>query len=226
MSVDPASTSLTESSGGRAYYFCSQHCLEKFRSEPDRYVVPPPAPSRAMASGSASTAAEYTCPMHPEILQPGPGSCPKCGMALEPATPSSASRTEYVCLMHPEIVRSEPGSCPICGMALEPKVVSADEEQNPELAGMTRRFWISVVLTIPVVIAAMGEMIPGQPLQQLASKETWTWIELLLSSPVLLVRRFFSSREDFHAATGVNGRTVDRSAVRMAVMVLRPAAVS
>jgi len=124
--------------------------------------------------------------MHPEILQPGPGSCPKCGMALEPATPSSASRTEYVCLMHPEIVRSEPGSCPICGMALEPKVVSADEEQNPELAGMTRRFWISVVLTIPVVIAAMGEMIPGQPLQQLASKETWAWIELLFSTPVIL----------------------------------------
>lgn len=186
MSVDPASTSLTESSGGRAYYFCSQHCLEKFRSEPGRYVVQPPAPSPAMASGSASTAAEYTCPMHPEILQPGPGSCPKCGMALEPATPSSASRTEYVCPMHTEIVRSEPGSCPICGMALEPKVVSADEEQNPELAGMTRRFWVSLVLTIPVVVAAMGEMIPGQPLQQLASKETWAWIELLFSTPVIL----------------------------------------
>lgn len=186
MGVDPASTSLTESSGGRAYYFCSQHCLEKFRSEPGRYVVQPPAPSPAMASGSASTAAEYTCPMHPEILQPGPGSCPKCGMALEPATPSSASRTEYVCPMHTEIVRSEPGSCPICGMALEPKVVSADEEQNPELAGMTRRFWVSLVLTIPVVVAAMGEMIPGQPLQQLASKETWAWIELLFSTPVIL----------------------------------------
>ncbi len=186
MSVDPASSSLTESSGGRDYYFCSQHCLGKFRSEPGRYVVQPPALSRAIASGSASTAAEYTCPMHPEILQQGPGSCPKCGMALEPTTSSSARRMEYVCSMHPDIVRSEPGSCPICGMALEPKVVSADEEQNPELAGMTRRFWISLVLTIPVVIAAMGEMIPGQPVQQLASKGTWTWIELLLGSPVIL----------------------------------------
>ena len=99
---------------------------------------------------------------------------------------STASLTEYVCPMHPEIVRNAPGNCPICGMALEPKAPSAVEQQNPELADMKRRFWISLVLTIPVFIAAMGEMIPGQPLQDLAMQRTWTWVELILGSPVIL----------------------------------------
>src|SRR3974390_3224231 len=82
----------------------------------------------------------YTCPMHPEVRKPEPGSGPKCGMALEPATPvQPTAHTEYVCPMHPEIVRSEPGNCPICGMALEPKV-STSSETNPELARMPRRF--------------------------------------------------------------------------------------
>src|SRR5688572_5272125 len=86
---------------------------------------------------SASPDAIYTCPMHPEIEQAGPGACPKCGMALEPALPVAATRTEYICPMHPEIVRSEPGSCPICGMALEPRTVSLQEGPNPELVDMT-----------------------------------------------------------------------------------------
>ncbi len=71
-------------------------------------------------------------------------------------------------------------------MALEPKTISAGDEPNSELADMQRRFWVSLVLTIPVLIAAMGEMIPGQPLRQLASQRTWTWVELILSSPVIL----------------------------------------
>ena len=92
---------------------------------------------------------EYTCPMHPEVRQPGPGNCPKCGMALERAgapSPQAAAHTEYVCPMHARIVRSEPGSCPICGMALEPRTASAQEEDNPELKynlrslGMGMRF--------------------------------------------------------------------------------------
>jgi Cu+-exporting ATPase len=99
---------------------------------------------------------------------------------------SEANLIEYVCPMHPQIVRNAPGNCPICGMALEPKEPSAVEQQNPELADMQRRFWISLVLTIPVFIAAMGEMIPGQPLQHLATQRTWTWVELVLGSPVIL----------------------------------------
>jgi len=97
-----------------------------------------------------------------------------------------ASLVEYVCPMHPQIVRNAPGSCPICGMALEPKEPSAVEQRNPELADMQRRFWISLGLTIPVFIAAMGEMIPGQPLRHLATQRTWTWVELALATPVIL----------------------------------------
>lgn len=88
--------------------------------------------------------------------------------------------------MHPQILRNAPGNCPICGMPLEPKEPSAVEQQNPELADMQRRFWISLALTIPVFIAAMGEMIPGQPLQHLARQRTWTWVELVLATPVIL----------------------------------------
>ncbi len=105
---------------------------------------------------------EYTCPMDPEVRQEGPGDCPKCGMALEPVVASlPATKTEYTCPMHPEMVRDAPGSCPICGMALEPRTVSAAEEKNPELADMTRRFWASLALTIPVLIVAMADAIPG-----------------------------------------------------------------
>jgi Cu+-exporting ATPase len=107
-------------------------------------------------------------------------------MALEPVTPSAAATAEYVCPMHPHIVRDRPGTCPICGMALEPKAVSAAEEANPELASMKRRFWVSLILTIPVLLAEMGQMIPGQPMQQVASPRTLAWLEFLLGSPVVL----------------------------------------
>jgi Cu+-exporting ATPase len=135
---------------------------------------------------TAATKGEYTCPMHPEVRQQGPGVCPKCGMTLEPVAPPAAGRTEYTCPMHPEIVRKEPGNCPICGMALEPKTISPGDEPSSELADMKRRFLVSLVLTIPVLIAAMGEMIPGQPLQKMASQRIWTWVELILSTPVIL----------------------------------------
>ncbi|MCK7510558.1 MAG: hypothetical protein MZV70_45205 [Desulfobacterales bacterium] len=104
----------------------------------------------------------YTCPMHPEVRQEGPGSCPKCGMALEPVVPSAAViKNGWTCPMHPEIVSDAPGNCPKCGMALEPRTVNAEEEENPELIDMTRRFNVSTVLTVPVVIVAMRHYIPG-----------------------------------------------------------------
>ena len=132
---------------------------------------------------------EYTCPMHPEVRQSGPGNCPKCGMALERVRaphPAADAHIEYVCPMHAQIVRSEPGSCPICGMALEPRTASVQEEENPELEYMQRRFWAGVALTIPVLISSMGMYIPGHPLDQLAAPRTWTWFELILSTPVVL----------------------------------------
>jgi Cu+-exporting ATPase len=130
----------------------------------------------------------YTCPMHPEVQSAQPGNCPKCGMALEPVeTPRPASRTEWVCPMHPEIVRGEPGNCPICGMALEPRMIEAEQvEQNPELTDMSRRFWFAAALTVPLVIVAMGDMLPGQPVSQLFSMRTRMLIELALATPVCL----------------------------------------
>ena len=125
--------------------------------------------------------------MHPEVRQPGPDSCPQCGMALEPLTSEApAVRTQYVCPMHPEIVREEPGSCPICGMALESRIVTGEEETNPELVDMTRRFWISLALTVPIFFLAMSEMIPGEPVQHTLSPRALTWLQLVLATPVVL----------------------------------------
>jgi Cu+-exporting ATPase len=99
--------------------------------------------------------------MCPEVREPKPGACPSCGMALEPEVPVASTRTEYTCPMHPEIVRPGPGSCPICGMALEPRTVTvaASSEDNPELRDMTRRFWVSLALTAPLMAIAMGSML-------------------------------------------------------------------
>jgi P-type Cu+ transporter len=156
-------------------------------------VSAPPAKVSAIPAGNGAAVAQsgnetraYICPMCPEVRQLGPGPCPQCGMALEPESPTApASKIEYTCPMHPEIVRSEPGSCPICGMALEPRTVTL-EEDNPELRDMTRRFWISVALTAPLLAIAMGSMIA--PHMFMASPwDRWLpWLELMLATPVVL----------------------------------------
>ena len=129
----------------------------------------------------------YTCPMDPEVRESKPGACPKCGMSLEaPISLVPTTKTDYVCPMHPEIVQDTPGSCPICGMALEPATVTLEEEANPELVDMTRRFWISLVLSVPVLFLAMSEMIPGQPVQQALSLHLIYWIQFALATPVVL----------------------------------------
>jgi Cu+-exporting ATPase len=108
-------------------------------------------------------------------------------MALEHVSPvPSSSKTEYTCPMHPEIVRSEPGTCPLCGMALEPKTAGAEEEENPELKEMRRRFWLSLVLTTPLFIVAMGGYFPGWPLNHWISAQLLSWIELMIATPVVL----------------------------------------
>jgi Cu+-exporting ATPase len=105
-------------------------------------------------------------------------------MALEPEVPVAGTRTEYTCPMHPEIVRSEPGSCPICGMALEPRMMSAAVEENPELRDMTRRFWVGVVLTLPLLGIAMGSMF--WPHAFMSARLNIPWLEFALSTPVVL----------------------------------------
>src|SRR5438445_205063 len=134
----------------------------------------------------ATKARMYTCPMPPEILRPIPGSCPKCGMAIEPVdVPTPPGKTEYVCPMHPQIVRGAPGSCPICGMALEPRTPGGDEE-SAELRDMTLRFWVSVVLSLPLLALVMGDMLPGQPLRHGIPSRLLAWLQLLLATPVVL----------------------------------------
>ncbi len=191
MQVDPATNKRSFDYKGTTYHFCSLRCLEKFKNDPDGVLargVPKREPAKSGAPiAAAAGASQYTCPMHPEIRQDHPGSCPKCGMALEPvASVSPVSKTEYVCPMHPQIVRSDPGNCPICGMALEPRTVSAGDGPSPELIDMTRRFWISVALALPLILIEMSDMIPGQPLARAMAASTRTWIELVLATPVVL----------------------------------------
>ena len=129
----------------------------------------------------------FTCPMHPEIRASEPGPCPKCGMALEPVNPVvSSERVEYTCPMHPEIVRDEPGSCPICGMALEPRTITAGDEANAELIDMSRRFWVSLALTVPVFLIAMAEVIPGLEGVGGISKRSLVLVQIVLATPVVL----------------------------------------
>ncbi|MCZ6559416.1 MAG: copper-translocating P-type ATPase [Gammaproteobacteria bacterium] len=127
---------------------------------------------------------EWLCPMHPEVESERPGDCPSCGMALERAI-SVAPARQYTCPMHPEIIRDQPGDCPVCGMALEPLLVTEDEDDDSELIDMTRRFWISLIFTIPVFFVAMGDLLPGQPVSRVLSPAVRPWIELLLASPVV-----------------------------------------
>jgi Cu+-exporting ATPase len=211
MTVIPQSAAGFHHFAGETYYFCSRHCLEKFKSDPSRYLIKPAEamplapvqlerskslqvqprdrPGIALADAATSTSGEeeFTCPMHPEVRQNKPGPCPKCGMALESLNISQArSKTEYTCPMHPEIVLDAPGNCPICGMALEPRTVSLEDEENPELIDMWRRFLVSAVLTLPVFALGMSDLIPGQPVQQRISGGALAWLQLLLATPVVL----------------------------------------
>jgi Cu+-exporting ATPase len=168
---------------GRSYLFCCAGCLGKFQADPAAYLS---AAAPAQPEAPEGYQGAYICPMCPEVRESEPVACPSCGMALEPESPQApATRTEYTCPMHPEVVREEPGSCPICGMALEPRTVMV-EEANPELVDMTRRFWVSLGFTVPVFLLAMGDLIPGRPLERLLDPAYSGWAEWLLASPVVL----------------------------------------
>ncbi len=121
--------------------------------------------------------------MCPDVESDGPGACPRCGMALEPASPPLTA-AKWTCPMHPEVVRDGPGSCPICGMALEP-MAATTEEQNPELVDMRRRFRVSALLTAPLLLLTMGEMLTGSPIVALSGRAR-VLVELALASPVVL----------------------------------------
>ncbi len=145
MSVDPVTAKHSHAHGGQTYYFCCGRCRERFAAYPEAYLNPKPKPA---APEPAKPGAIYTCPMDPQIRQVGPG------------------------------------TCPICGMALEPEDVSVESGPNPELADMTRRFWIGLALALPVFVLEMGGHLFG--LTNRIGHVTSNWMQLLLATPVVL----------------------------------------
>ena len=149
MKIDPSKAAASAEHEGVTFYFCSQDCAAKFRASPEKYTEAKPVAVPSDRAAKIEPAASYTCPMHPEI------------------------------------VRDAPGSCPICGMALEPREVTT-EELNPELANMTRRLWISVVLAAPMLAFMISSFLPSMPMQHMLAARVWTWIEFALATPVVL----------------------------------------
>jgi heavy metal translocating P-type ATPase len=163
MDVDPAASEHRVQHEGQTFYFCSEHCRARFESNPDAYVSSPAGSAhdhgqdhRAVDQGrrhaeaeNPAEVAEWTCPMHPEIRRPGPGSCPICGMALEPVT------------------------------------VTAYTGPSHELTDMTRRFWVGVMLSVPVLLLGMGgDLFPS--IHDVISEQASAWIQLVLATPVVL----------------------------------------
>jgi len=197
MNVDPTTARHVDEHDGRARYFCSARCRERYVLEPAKFggSSSKPGPCAKHGQGgrgavqeaaSAAAGAVYTCPMHPEVRRQEPGSCPECGMGLEPVGGTASTRVEYTCPMHPEIVQDHPGHCPICGMALEPRTVTVETAPNAELADMTRRFWIGAILTLPVLVLAMGPHLLGFPSHLLIAPRLSAWLQLALAAPVVL----------------------------------------
>jgi Cu+-exporting ATPase len=145
MTIDPADAVGHYDYKGRKYYFCAESCLQQFREEPEQFLN-----RAARPAAIVDLEAEYTCPMHPEVRQKGPGACPICGMALEPVDATQAG------------------------------------ERNPELEDMTRRLWMSLALTAPILAFMIAEMIPGRPLDRLVPHGLRNWIEFGLATPVVL----------------------------------------
>ena len=174
-----------EEYNGETYYFCCDRCRHKFAADPEKYLHDRREDKKSHDEHKAGRAATYICPMCPGVEKDEPGSCPMCGMALEPALPQAQSKTRYTCPMHPEIVRDEPGDCPICGMALEPVAAEA-EEDNAELRDMSRRFWIGLVLALPVFVMAMAADLAPAFTHRFISVRPLQVIEFILASPVVL----------------------------------------
>ncbi|HLN98309.1 MAG TPA: heavy metal translocating P-type ATPase [Pyrinomonadaceae bacterium] len=169
MTVNPKAAAGSFEYNGNTYYFCSRHCLERFSNDPQIYLDKATQPMMVTPAGT----------------QRAKSTPPAREVTSKPAS-DKTTKTEYTCPMHPEVVRDAPGSCPICGMALEPRTVSLDQEENPELADMSRRFWLSAVLTLPLLVIGMSELIPGANLERVMPMRTWGWIELALATPVVL----------------------------------------
>ena len=140
------------------------------------------------AAESPQPGKKYFCAMCKGVESDTPGSCARCGMALQ-RNPAflEPSKIIYTCPMHPQIQQDRPGNCPICGMTLEPKTIGVgDEEEQHEVKSLSRKFWIALVLTIPVLIIAMGHAVPGLHIDKIVPKQIGKWIEFGLTTPVVL----------------------------------------
>jgi P-type Cu+ transporter len=204
MDVQPESASASETHAGQTYYFCCKGCAAKFRADPEKYLAPKPvqvnAPSLVQIGQPPANAVTFKDPVCGMQVKPDSAAgtetyqgetyyfCSKGCAAKFHADPAKyltpqtiqtapvAAGSEYTCPMHPQIIRDKPGSCPICGMALEPMVPSLDEGENPEFVDMRRRFWICLVLTVPVFISAMG----------MSMNHSRVLFEMALATPVVL----------------------------------------
>lgn len=190
MAVDPAAGKPTAAYNGHTYHFCSASCREKFTKEPEAYLqaTDPVCGMKVDRAGARhflrhEGKGQYFCSSSCQAkFEADPQKYSGAGSA--PA--AMPKGTQYTCPMHPEIIRDKPGSCPICGMALEPMgVPSGDEGPNPELVDFTRRFWVSAVLSIPLLVITMGPML-GLPVRDWIGERVAAWIELALATPVVL----------------------------------------
>jgi len=156
MTVDAATAKHTLSYDGRTVLFCNPRCKAKFEADPERYL----------------------------------GKAPEAGPSLpiqpKAPPPEEHARRTYVCPMHPEVRQDGPGACPKCGMALEPETAAANDEQNPELVDMSRRFWLSFGPSLALFVVGMSDLVPGRPLQRLLGEARVPWIELALATPIVL----------------------------------------
>lgn len=190
MTVDPAAGKPTASHGGHVYHFCCERCREKFAADPQRYLT---ATDPVCAMTVDRAAARHFTRHDGQGYYFCSAGCrrkfeaePQKYLGERPAPEPMPAGTQYTCPMHPEIVRDAPGSCPICGMALEPMGVPTGEEgPNPELVDFTRRFWVSAVLSLPLLAFAMAPMF-GLPLRGWIGEQLVSWLELALATPVVL----------------------------------------
>ncbi len=183
MKVDPDKAAAQHDHNGKTYSFCSTHCAKKFSADPASYIKPKQEEKHSCCSTHKPEQKE----------EPKPNCCDGHGQQHDhsdhPPSKHNAGNTKgkYTCPMHPEIVQDGPGSCPKCGMALEPMGVPSEDDEggDDELKDMTRRFWVGVALTVPVLVIAMGPML-GLPIHDWLGDKLAKWLELNLATAVVL----------------------------------------
>ncbi|TKT74247.1 heavy metal translocating P-type ATPase [Aquamicrobium sp. LC103] len=190
MTVDPSAGKPTVEHGGHVYHFCSDSCRKKFAADPENYMTATdPVCGMKVERATAKHFARhegtgyYFCSARcKEKFEAEPEKY----LGDRPEPEPMPKGTQYTCPMHPEIVRDKPGSCPLCGMALEPMgVPTGDEGPNPELIDFSRRFWVSAVLSLPLLAVTMGPML-GLPVRDWLGERNAIWLEFALATPVVL----------------------------------------